>query len=59
MIPRHEPAPRLPTSRPPPFAVEAPTDTLTATRPPRPTEPAIRPAPADDTRLPVTVKGTL
>jgi len=59
MIPRHEPAPLLPASRPPPLAREAPTATLTATLPLRLTEPATRPPPADDTRLPLTVKGTL
>ena len=59
MIPRHEPAPLLPTSRPPPLALEAPTETLTATAPLRLTAPETLPPPADDTRLPITVKGTL
>jgi hypothetical protein len=59
MMPLHEPAPLLPASRPPPLALEAPTDTLTATAPARSTEPETRPPPADNTRLPAIVKGTL
>jgi hypothetical protein len=59
MMPFHEPAPLMPTSRPPPLALEAPTDTLTATDPPRLTEPETLPPPADDTRVPFTRKGTL
>jgi len=59
MIPRHEPAPLFPASRPPPLAREALTATLTATLPPRLTAPETRPPPADETRLPLTVKGTL
>ena len=59
MMPLHEPAPLAPASRPPPLALDAPTETWTATAPPRLTEPETLPPPADDTRLPVTVKGTL
>jgi hypothetical protein len=59
MIPRQEPAPLVPMSRPPPLAWEAPTETLTATPPARLMEPDTRPPPADETRLPATVKGTL
>jgi hypothetical protein len=59
MIPRHAPLPLLPASRPPPVAVDAPTDTLTATLPPRPTVPETLPPPADETRLPLTLNGTL
>jgi hypothetical protein len=59
MMPRHEPAPLLPTSRPPPLAFDAPTDTRTDTAPPRLTKPETLPPPADETRLPLTKKGTL
>jgi len=59
MMPLHDPAPPLPASRPPPLALDAPTDTLTATAPTRLTEPETLPPPADETRLPDTVKGTL
>ncbi len=59
MMPLHEPAPLVPASRPPPLALEAPTDTLTATAPARLTEPETLPPPADNTRLPDIVKGTL
>src|SRR5258708_39824252 len=59
MMPLHDPAPLAPASRPPPLALDAPTDTLTATAPARLPEPATRPPPADETRLPMTVKGTL
>ena len=48
MMPLQEPAPLVPTSRPPPLALEAPTDTLTATAPPRLTVPETRPPPADE-----------
>src|SRR6185312_10203600 len=48
MTPLQVPEPELPTSRPPPLAREAPTETATATLPPRPTEPETRPPPADD-----------
>ena len=59
MIPLHRPAPKLPTSRPLPLALEAPTDIVTATLPPRPIPPVTLPPPADETRRPDTVKGTL
>src|SRR5260221_7409887 len=59
MIPLHRPAPELPTSRPLPLALEAPTDIVTATLPPRPMPPLTLPPPADETRRPDTVKGTL
>ena len=59
MMPCHAPAPLAPARRPPPLALEAPTDTLTATAPARLTEPETLPPPADETRLPVTMKGTL
>ena len=59
MTPLHEPVPLVPASRPPPLALEAPTETLTATAPARVIEPDTLPPPADDTRVPVTRKGTL
>jgi len=59
MMPRQEPAPLLPASRPPPLARDAPTDTWTATTPRRLTEPATLPPPAEETRLPITKNGTL
>ena len=59
MMPLHEPAPLVPVSRPPPLALDAPTETLTATAPLRLTEPETLPPPADETRPPATVKGTL
>ena len=59
MIPLHRPAPELPTSRPLPLALDAPTDIVTATLPPRPMPPLTLPPPADETRRPDTVKGTL
>jgi hypothetical protein len=59
MTPLQEPAPLEPTSRPPPLALDAPTDTRTATAPPRLIKPETLPPPADETRLPVTKNGTL
>ena len=59
MMPRQDPAPLLRESWPPPLALDAPTETLTATAPARLTEPETLPPPADETRLPMTVKGTL
>ena len=59
MLPRHAPAPLVPARRPPPLALDAPTETLTATAPARLTEPDTLPPPAERTRLPMTVKGTL
>jgi hypothetical protein len=58
-MPLQWPEPKLPTSRPPPLAREAPTETDTATLPLRLTEPETRPPPAEKTRPPATVKGTL
>ena len=57
--PLHRPAPELPTSRPLPLARDAPTDIATETLPPRPMPPVTLPPPADETRLPDTMKGTL
>ena len=59
MIPLHRPAPELPASRPLPVATDAPTDILTETLPPGLIPPVTLPPPADETRVPVTVKGTL
>src|SRR5207247_6248959 len=58
MIPLHRPAPELPTSRPLPLALDAPTDIVTATLPPRPMPPLTLPPPAEETRWPDTVRGT-
>src|SRR5580692_12390059 len=59
MIPLHRPAPLVPASRPLPLALEAPTEMLTETIPPRPTPPVTLPPPADETRVPATVNGTV
>jgi len=59
MMPLQDPVPPVPESRPPPLALDAPTETLTATAPVRLTEPETLPPPADETRLPATKKGTL
>jgi hypothetical protein len=59
IIPLQRPAPELPTSRPLPLALEAPTEIATETLPPRPMPPLTLPPPADETRVPDTVKGTL
>jgi hypothetical protein len=59
MTPLHRPAPELPTSRPLPVAQEAPTDILTETLPPRLTPPVTLPPPADETRVPDTLNGTV
>ncbi len=59
MIPLHRPAPELPASRPLPLALEAPTEMLTETTPTRLMPPVTLPPPADETRRPVTVNGTL
>ena len=59
MIPLHRPAPELPASRPLPVALEAPTEMLTETAPEGLMPPVTLPPPADETRRPVTVKGTL
>jgi hypothetical protein len=57
--PLHRPAPELPTSRPLPFAHEAPTVIRTETLPLRLTPPVTLPPPADETRVPDTVNGTV
>ena len=49
MMPLQRPEPELPIRRPPPEACEAPTETATATLPPRPTDPETRPPPAEET----------
>jgi hypothetical protein len=59
MTPRQRPVPELPTRRPLPLACDRPTDTLTETIPVRLMPPVTLPPPAEDTRVPVTVKGTL
>src|SRR6202035_3031299 len=59
MIPLHRPAPLVPASRPLPLALEAPTDMLTETMPARLMPPVTLPPPADETRVPATVNGTL
>ena len=59
MIPLQRPAPELPASRPLPVASDAPTDILTETLPPGLMPPVTLPPPADETRVPATVKGTL
>jgi hypothetical protein len=59
IIPLHRPAPELPASRPLPVALEAPTEMLTETAPEGLMPPVTLPPPADETRRPVTVKGTL
>ena len=59
MIPLQLPVPELPASRPRPLALDAPTDIWTETLPPGLIPPVTLPPPADETRRPVTVKGTL
>ena len=59
MIPLHRPLPELPASLPLPVATEAPTDILTETAPPGVIPPVTLPPPADETRVPATLKGTL
>jgi hypothetical protein len=59
MIPLHRPAPELPVSPPLPFAHEAPTLIRTETLPLRLTPPVTLPPPADETRVPATVNGTV
>jgi hypothetical protein len=59
MMPRHRPTPELPTRRPLPLAFERPTDIVTATAPLPLMPPVTLPPPADETRCPKTVKGTL
>jgi hypothetical protein len=57
MKPLQRPVPELPASRPPPFAQEAPTLIRTETLPLPLTPPVTLPPPADETRVPCTVKG--
>jgi hypothetical protein len=59
MIPLHRPVPELPTNRPLPLALDAPMEIWTETAPPRLIPPVTLPPPADETRVPVTAKGTL
>ncbi len=59
MIPLHRPAPEVPASRPLPFAHDAPTVILTETLPLRLTPPVTLPPPADETRVPDTLNGTV
>src|ERR1700735_5738463 len=59
MIPVHRPLPELPASRPLPLAFDAPTEMLTDTAPAGLMPPVTLPPPADETRRPVTVNGTL
>ena len=59
MIPLHRPAPELPASRPLPVALEAPTEMLTETAPEGLMPPVTLPPPADETRVPATVNGTV
>ena len=59
MIPLHRPAPELPASRPLPLADEALTVIWTETLPLLLTPPVTLPPPADETRWPATVKGTV
>jgi hypothetical protein len=59
MIPLHRPLPELPISRPLPVATDAPTDILTETLPPGLIPPVTLPPPADERRVPATLKGTL
>ena len=59
MVPDHRPVPELPTSRPLPVATDAPRDIWTETAPEGVMPPVTLPPPADETRRPVTVNGTL
>ena len=59
MIPLHRPLPELPASRPLPLATDAPTDILTETLPPGLIPPVTLPPPADERRVPATLKGTV
>ncbi len=59
MIPLQCPAPELPFSWPEPLAFDAPTEIRTATTPLRPRPPVTLPPPAEDTRRPATLNGTL
>jgi hypothetical protein len=59
MIPLHRPLPKLPASRPLPVATEAPTEILTETLPRGLIPPVTLPPPADERRVPDTLKGTV
>src|SRR6187397_886187 len=59
MSPLQRPAPELPASRPRPSAQDAPTVILTVTLPARVMPPVTLPPPADATRVPETLKGTV
>src|ERR1700760_4270487 len=59
MMPLQRPEPELPTSRPLPLACDAPTWLLTDTTPGRLIPAAALPPPAGETRVPVTMNGTL
>jgi hypothetical protein len=59
MIPLHRPLPELPASRPVPDATEAPTEIVTETLPRGLMPPVTLPPPADERRVPDTVKGTV
>jgi hypothetical protein len=59
MMPLHLPEPELPTKRPLPLAADRPTDIRTATTPVGLMPPVTLPPPADESRLPETVKGAL
>jgi hypothetical protein len=59
MTPLHRPPPELPASRPLPVATDAPTDIWTETAPEGLMPPVTLPPPADETRRPETVNGTL
>ena len=59
MIPLHRPLPVLPASRPVPDATEAPTEIVTETLPRGLMPPVTLPPPADERRVPDTVKGTV
>jgi hypothetical protein len=59
IIPLQRPVPEFPASRPLPLATEAPTEIWTETAPEGLMPPVTLPPPADESRRPVTVNGTL
>jgi hypothetical protein len=59
MIPLHRPLPELPASRPLPLATDAPTEIVTETLPAGLIPPVTLPPPADERRVPATLKGTV
>ena len=59
MIPLHRPLPELPASRPLPVATDAPTEIVTETLPRGLIPPVTLPPPADERRVPATLKGTV